>query len=81
MAQINACDGCGAPEGEEALESFGISEVKEYCPDCAAIVTRFLEERDEIHDRAAALFRAEYNELWTSWKKQRPNGTLPDFRG
>lgn len=80
MAQINACDGCGMPEGDTPLEKFGITQTREYCVDCVPVVESYLRERDEIHDRAAALFRGEYNDLWTWWKKQRPNGTLPDFR-
>jgi hypothetical protein len=82
MAQVIACDGCiGTIQSDAApFTTYGVAEVKQYCPDCAPLVDRYLKERDEIHENAARQFNEDLEALWAAWKHDRPNGTLPDFR-
>lgn len=79
MGQATVCDGCGISETIR-FTAYGITDSRDYCPDCVILVERFLDERDELHERLATEFRDAMQALLHAWSVDRPKGRLPDFR-
>ena len=79
MATQTICDACQKPVEESMrVTRVGVVVKRDYCGDCLPMISKYLVERDHLHDKIATSWQNGLSALKRRVKKDRPGLELPD---